>query len=56
MKRRLKLTGLILILAGICGCIEPPSSYVEWDKQRIERLSDAGATAAADAGTTADAN
>ncbi|MEE2901501.1 MAG: hypothetical protein VYC39_04195 [Myxococcota bacterium] len=56
MKRRLKLTGLLLTLAGLCGCIEPPSSYVEWDKQRIERLSDSGTTAAADAGTTADAN
>jgi len=56
MKKRLKLTGLLLILAGIYGCIEPPSSYIEWDKQRIERLSDAGATTTADAGTAVDAN
>ena len=56
MGKKLLHIVLILILGGVCACIEPPSSYVEWDKQRIQRLSDAGVGGETDAGAASDAN
>ena len=56
MRKSFMHIGLFMTLAGMCSCIEPPTSYTEWDKQRIERLSDAGSGGTTDAGTPADAN
>ena len=46
---RLRPVILCSILGFLVGCVESPLSYSEWDKQRVEKLSDIGTSPQEDA-------